>query len=237
MKINHPYFKYQIKFSQIYKLQGYEQYNMHDNFINVLANVDQTQWTFPHLPHDGATIGVFLKWCFEYKSSYMLGMFVQIWWWLVYKILIETPLYKDLNVTIHHQWASLFTWHMNLESQIPICNNASFNNSNSNNEELHCTTTDSMIHNFLDIPKMMVYENTISFIALSQNFHPLCLFKDKHLEELNFQHYSMNNLDKSLKVFHVNWRAPNSLRDSNVSPNWKQRKSKESGHVPWLAAL
>jgi hypothetical protein len=68
VKINHPYIKYQIKFSknkiiplvqkltqleepfisrliftQIYKLQGYEQYNMHDNFINVLANVDQTQ--------------------------------------------------------------------------------------------------------------------------------------------------------------------------------------------------
>jgi hypothetical protein len=27
--------------------------------------------------------------------------------------LIETSLYKDLNVTIHHQCASLFTLHMN----------------------------------------------------------------------------------------------------------------------------
>jgi hypothetical protein len=31
--------------------------------------------------------------------------------------------------------------------------------------------------------------------------------------------------------------TPNSLRDSNVSPNWKQRKSKELGHAPWLATL
>jgi len=30
---------------------------------------------------------------------------------------------------------------------------------------------------------------------------------------------------------------PSSLVDSNVSPNWKQRKSKESGHTPWLVAL
>jgi rRNA pseudouridine-1189 N-methylase Emg1 (Nep1/Mra1 family) len=27
--------------------------------------------------------------------------------------LIETPIYKDLNVNIHHQWASLFALHMN----------------------------------------------------------------------------------------------------------------------------
>jgi len=34
---------------------------MHGNVINVLANVDQTQSILPHLPHGGATIGVFLK--------------------------------------------------------------------------------------------------------------------------------------------------------------------------------
>jgi hypothetical protein len=38
--------------------------------------------------------------------------------------LIETPLYKDLNVTIHHQWASVFALHMNSKSQIPTYNNA-----------------------------------------------------------------------------------------------------------------
>jgi hypothetical protein len=30
---------------------------------------------------------------------------------------------------------------------------------------------------------------------------------------------------------------PSSLIDSNVSLEWKQRKSKESGHTPWLATL
>jgi hypothetical protein len=30
---------------------------------------------------------------------------------------------------------------------------------------------------------------------------------------------------------------PNSLMDSNVSLNRKQRKSKESGHAPWFVAL
>ncbi len=32
----------------------------------------------------------------------------------------------------------------------------------------------------------MDYENIIYFIALSQNFQPLGLFKDKYYEELNF---------------------------------------------------
>jgi hypothetical protein len=64
--------------------------------------------------------------------------------------LIETPSYKYLNVSIHHQWASLFDLHLNLESQIPTYNNASFDNSNFNNEEIHCTLINSMIHNFLN---------------------------------------------------------------------------------------
>jgi hypothetical protein len=43
-----------------------------------------------------------------------------------------------------------------------------------------------MIHNFLEAPKIMDYENTIYFIALSQHFHPLGLFKDKHSKEISF---------------------------------------------------
>jgi hypothetical protein len=43
-----------------------------------------------------------------------------------------------------------------------------------------------MIHDFLNVPKIMDYENTIYSIAPSQNFHPLCLFKYQHSKELNF---------------------------------------------------
>jgi hypothetical protein len=87
-----------------------------------------------------------------------------------------------LNVNIHHQWASLFALHMNSEFQILIFNNASSNNFDCDNEETHYTPTYSMIHNFLNAPKIMDYESTIYFIALSQDFHPLGLFKDKHLK-------------------------------------------------------
>ncbi len=38
----------------------------------------------------------------------------------------------------------------------------------------------------LDVPKIMDYENNVYFIALSQNFHPLGLFKYKHSKEQNF---------------------------------------------------
>jgi hypothetical protein len=35
----------------------------------------------------------------------------------------------------------------------------------------------------------------------------------------------------------VGWHTPNSLKDSNVPPNWKQWKGKESRHAPWFATL
>jgi len=44
---------------------------MHNNVINVLANVDQIQPILPCLPHDDVTICVFLKQHVEYKSLYM----------------------------------------------------------------------------------------------------------------------------------------------------------------------
>jgi hypothetical protein len=35
---------------------------------------------------------------------------------VVLQYLIETSLYRDLNVAIHHQWASLFILHVNSKS-------------------------------------------------------------------------------------------------------------------------
>jgi hypothetical protein len=75
---------------------------------------------------------------------------------------------------------------MNSKSQILTHNSVSSDNFDFNNEIIHCTSTNLMIHIFLDAPKIMDYENTIYSITLSQYFQPLCLFKDKHSEELNF---------------------------------------------------
>ncbi len=69
-----------------------------------------------------------------------------------------------MNVAIHHQQTSLFTLHMDLESQIFNCTHVSSNNFHFDSEELHCTLTYSMIHNFLKAPKIMDYENIIYFL-------------------------------------------------------------------------
>jgi len=50
---------------------------------------------------------------------------------------------------------------MNSKSQIPTYNNASFDNFNFDNEKIHYTTTNLVIHYFLDVPKIMDYENII----------------------------------------------------------------------------
>jgi hypothetical protein len=128
---------------------------MHGSVINVLANVDQTQSILPHLSHDDATIGVFLNQHFEYKLTYMLGNVRPYMVMVILRDLIEMSLYKDLNVTIHHQWASLFTLHMNSKFQILTFNNASSNNFDFDNEKMHYTPTDLMIHSFLNAPNIM----------------------------------------------------------------------------------
>jgi hypothetical protein len=64
---------------------------------------------------------------------------------------------------------------MDSKSQVLNFSDASFNNSDFDSEELHCTPTNLMIHNFLDIPKRMDYENNICTIAPSQHFHLLGL--------------------------------------------------------------
>jgi hypothetical protein len=141
---------------------------MHGNVINVHANVDQTQLILPCLPHDGVIICVFLKRHLDYKSPYMSKNVHPNMVMVTLQDLIETPLYKDLNVNIHHQWASLFALHMNLEYQIPIYNNASSDNFKFDNEEICCTSTYSMIHNFLDVRKLMDYENTMLYCPNSR---------------------------------------------------------------------
>jgi hypothetical protein len=75
-----------------------------------------------------------------------------------------------------------------MDSKFKIFNfiDASSNKSNFNSEELHYAPIDSIIHNFLETPTIMDCENIIYFIIPSQQFHPLGLFKDKHLKELSF---------------------------------------------------
>ncbi len=76
---------------------------MHGSVINVPTNVDQTQSILPCLPHDGATIGVFLNQHLEYKSLYMSRNVHPNMVMVALRDLIETPLYKNLNVNINGQ--------------------------------------------------------------------------------------------------------------------------------------
>jgi len=44
---------------------------MRGGVINAFKNINQFQSMLSHLPHDDATIGVFFKQRFKYKSPYM----------------------------------------------------------------------------------------------------------------------------------------------------------------------
>jgi hypothetical protein len=118
--------------------------------INVLANINQMQLVLPRLPYDGATIGVFLKGQLEYKPPYIFGNVHLNLVMLALKDLISTPLYSNLNVTIHTQWTNLFFMHTTLYNQTNGQNISSSNDSNFENEDrVTCAPIYSMIHNFL----------------------------------------------------------------------------------------
>ncbi len=57
-------------FVQIWKLQGYGQYNIKGSIINFPSNINSTRSILPRLPHDETTIGLSLKRQMEYKSLY-----------------------------------------------------------------------------------------------------------------------------------------------------------------------
>jgi hypothetical protein len=87
---------------------------------------------------------------------------------LALKDLISTPLYSNLNVTIHLQWSSLFFMHTTLSNQTNDQNISSFDDFDFENEDhVTCAPINSMIHNFLDASKINDYENIIYYIVPS----------------------------------------------------------------------
>jgi hypothetical protein len=60
-------------FAQIFQLQGYEQYGMCGNIVNVPTNFNLLQNILPRMPYDDSSIAIFFKRKLKYKSIYMLG--------------------------------------------------------------------------------------------------------------------------------------------------------------------
>jgi hypothetical protein len=50
-----------LTFAKICKLHGYEKYKLNDNIINVITNIDETQFIVLRLPHGNLPIGIFFE--------------------------------------------------------------------------------------------------------------------------------------------------------------------------------
>jgi len=122
---------------------------MQRSIINVPANIDKTQSILPRLHEDQGTIGVLLKRSLVYKSPFISGNVRPNMIMLALKDLLNTPLYRELNVRIHPLWSSLFAIHLqtkieNDNSEEDIANQDNFE------EEIEDVFTETMVHNFLD---------------------------------------------------------------------------------------
>jgi len=89
----------------------------------------------------------------EYESLYMSWNVFPNMVMFALQDLIKMTLYKKLNVTIHHQWENLFILHINSKFPTHICENSSSNSFDFDSEKKHCTSTYTLMHYFLDIPK------------------------------------------------------------------------------------
>jgi len=74
---------------------------VHGSVINVLANIDKIQSVLPCLSEDGSIVEVLIKCCLEYKSPFIFGNVLSNMIMLPLKDLLNTPLYRELNVWIH----------------------------------------------------------------------------------------------------------------------------------------
>jgi hypothetical protein len=96
--------------------------------------------------------------------------------------------------------------HTTLSTQIDGEYISSFHSYNVKNEKhINCAPTNSMTRNFLN--EIVVY-----FIAPSQNFHPLHLFKYQHSKELNFPTLFYGN-PRNLTIFFLKIISTNSTME------------------------
>jgi len=167
-------------FAQICKLHNYGQYKLHRSVINVPANIDKIQSTLPRFPENDMTIEVVIKHRLQYKSPFMSGNVRLNMIMLALKDLLSTPLYKKLDVNIHHAWDNLFRIHVNIKTEKNFIDDMDVIK-DSFEEDVEQISTDTMIHKFLDSNIINDYDKML-VVAPSEDYHPLSIFKDKYNE-------------------------------------------------------
>jgi hypothetical protein len=93
-----------LAFVQIWQLQGYGQYNIRGNIINVPSNINYTQSILFHFPHDKTIISLLLKRQMKYKSPYLTNNVCLNFIMLALPDILNTPLYEKFGIIIHSHW-------------------------------------------------------------------------------------------------------------------------------------
>jgi hypothetical protein len=159
-------------------------HKLHGSVINVPANIDKIQPILPRLPKYDTTIGVVIKRRLQYKYLFMSDNVRPNMIMLALKDLLNTPLYKELDVKIHHAWDSLFRIHVNIKTEENFIDDIDVIK-DSFEEDVEQVSTDTMIHYVLDSDRINDYDKML-VVAHSEDYYPLSIFKNKYSKELNF---------------------------------------------------
>jgi hypothetical protein len=87
-----------LSFAQIWRLQGYGQYNIKGSIINVPSNIKFTQSILFCLPRDETTISLSLKRQMEYKSPYLTTNIGPNFIMLALHNFLNAPLYENSSM-------------------------------------------------------------------------------------------------------------------------------------------
>ena len=124
--------------------------------INVPTNIDKIQSILPRLSENVTIIGDVIKRQLQYKCPFMSGNVRPNMIMLTLKDLLSTPLFKELDVKIHHAWDCLFRIHVTIKTEENIIDDIDVVKDNFK-EDVEQVSTDTMIHNFLDSDRIKTY--------------------------------------------------------------------------------
>jgi hypothetical protein len=152
------------------------------SIINVSVPLDVVKKSLPQFISDTLTIGVDLKRFLQHKNVYHIGKVCVHVAMKALKELCSRALYKAQNICINENWYNVLGEEDDNSAET-LENASEFDTSDESENE---TPAKTLVHEFTDSQCIHDLQDKIVEIAPAEGQHPLGIFKDIFVEEMNF---------------------------------------------------
>jgi hypothetical protein len=148
----------------------------------VHVQLDVVQKALPQFISNTMTIVVALKRRLQYKNAYHIGKVCVHVVMKALKELCSRALYKAKNICINENWNNVLGEGGEISAQtLEIASEF-----DTRNESKNETPTETLVHGFTDSQRIRDLQDKIVEISLVEGKHPLGIFKENFVEEMNF---------------------------------------------------